>query len=72
MKNTYQNGKIVSVKPVKNAYVFNGVSYSNIGKAYKEMCKDGPELYVRTMSMIENGVRRVYPGGLFIDQIYIY
>ena len=38
MKNTYQNGKIVSVKPVKNAYVFNGVSYSNIGKAYKEMC----------------------------------
>jgi hypothetical protein len=51
MKSTYQNGKIV--KPVKNAYVFNGVSYSNMGKAYKAMIGDNPELYVRSMSMIE-------------------
>lgn len=72
MKNTYQNGKIVQVRPVRYAYVYRGVFYSSFAKAYAEMIGNGPELYVRSMGMIENGLRREYPGGHIIDQIYIY
>jgi len=73
MKNTYQNGVLTPVNPKRYAYVYRGVLYSSLDKAYNAMNgPNGPEMWVTAMRMIENGVRRCYPGGKFIDQKIIY
>lgn len=72
MKNTYQNGVLTPVNPKRYAYVYLGVLYSSIHKAYRQMIGEGPELYPRKTRLIENGQRLTYATGLFIDQIIIY
>jgi len=72
MKNTYQNGVLTPVNPKRYAYVYRGVLYSGLVKAYKVMIEKGPVLYIKKTELIENGQRLTFATGLFIDQLIIY